>query len=129
LTEFVIPGDPIPKGRPRFNPATGHAHTPTRTKDYENWVGLCAKAARVRPHAGDVVVELEMRVSLTKAGHRRKIDIDNCIKAILDGLNGVAWEDDSQVRGIRARMEDVGNVGQVKITIFGEEALLPTGQN
>ena len=30
-------------------------------------------------------------------GNRRRRDLDNGIKAILDGLNGIAWADDAQV--------------------------------
>jgi len=29
-------------------------------------------------------------------------DIDNLIKTVLDGLNGVAWEDDTQVVKVEA---------------------------
>jgi Holliday junction resolvase RusA-like endonuclease len=39
--------------------------------------------------------------TVTIAAHysdRRSRDIDNVAKSILDGLNGVAWQDDSAVR-------------------------------
>lgn len=28
---------------------------------------------------------------------RRKHDIDNCLKAVLDSMSGILWEDDSQI--------------------------------
>jgi Holliday junction resolvase RusA-like endonuclease len=36
-------------------------------------------------------------------------DIDNLIKAILDGLNGIAWQDDTQVVKIIAERLVAGN--------------------
>jgi Holliday junction resolvase RusA-like endonuclease len=32
----------------------------------------------------------------------KKPDIDNVVKAVLDGLNGVAWKDDKQVTSLMA---------------------------
>lgn len=32
---FVIDGQPVGKGRPRFVRATGHTYTPDKTKEYE----------------------------------------------------------------------------------------------
>lgn len=67
---------------------------------------------------GDLCVEIRMAVSLTKAGHRRQADIDNCVKSILDGLNGIAWEDDAQVRRLVVDMEDVNaETGEVEVII------------
>jgi Holliday junction resolvase RusA-like endonuclease len=34
--------------------------------------------------------------------YTHKPDTDNCIKSVLDGANGVAYEDDAQVTTIRA---------------------------
>ena len=34
---FIVPGEVIPKGRPRFT-RSGHAYTPKRTTDYETKV-------------------------------------------------------------------------------------------
>lgn len=37
--EFTVPGIPVGKGRPRFT-KDGHAHTPGKTREYENKVVL-----------------------------------------------------------------------------------------
>jgi len=43
----------------------------------------------------DKELEIEMKLYF---GDRRKHDGDNCCKAICDSLNGVAYNDDSQIR-------------------------------
>ena len=41
---FVVPGKPVPKGRPRLG--KGHVYTPKKTKDYEKKVAMVALQAR-----------------------------------------------------------------------------------
>ena len=40
MIEFVIPGEPRGKGRPRFS-KSGHAYTPSETVAYEKLVRAC----------------------------------------------------------------------------------------
>lgn len=89
-TSFVILGTPIPKARPRVY--RGRAVTPPRTLHYEALVKLAAKAARVRPTDARVAISLAFFQPTL-----RRCDLDNLAKAVLDGLNGVAYLDDSQV--------------------------------
>jgi crossover junction endodeoxyribonuclease RusA len=95
--EFVVHGQPVPKGRPRFG--VGRAFTPKRTREWETWVRRAASAAihfdhprREWPTKANVNLEL----GFWFADARRR-DIDNAAKAILDAGNGVLWVDDSQV--------------------------------
>ena len=107
-------GDPVGKGRPRFTKG-GRAYTPKRTKDYE---------ARVRkayiesngPYFGKqpVSVCITMHFQIPKSVSKKKRaamigapclkrpDVSNCWKAIEDGCNGVAFEDDAQIAEIHA---------------------------
>lgn len=48
---------------------------------------------------GTAVVVTPMRNDVKIA---LRADIDNLIKTVLDGLNGVAWEDDTQVVKVEA---------------------------
>lgn len=104
-TNFVVFGQPIPKARPRMA-QSGHVFTPKRTLDYERRVMLCARQAGLRrPCAGAVSVTLHLFVA-----NRRRADIDNIAKSILDGLNGIAYADDSQVADLRvSRSFDASN--------------------
>jgi crossover junction endodeoxyribonuclease RusA len=88
--KFTVPGIPVPKERPRFG--RGRVYTPEKTVAYERKVRFYAAAARVRPIDGDVALTLAIYLP-----DRRRRDMDNIEKAIKDALNGVAYEDDSQV--------------------------------
>jgi Holliday junction resolvase RusA-like endonuclease len=96
--EFEVPGDPVPKARPRFD--GGRVHTEARTRAAEKRIGLQYLAAGGRRLAGPV----EVFCSFFRANERR-VDVDNLVKTVLDGLNHVAWTDDSQVVRIVAQKE------------------------
>lgn len=116
----VIPGNPAPKGRPRFvrHPATGRmrAITPKRTLAYEAHVRTSALAASTRwPHRnGRGPYKAEIRV-WTKTWQRR--DVDNLAKTILDACNHVLWHDDADVHHLIAtRAVDAVNP-RVELTV------------
>lgn len=100
--EFVVPGTPVSKARPRVVLRRGRVRTftPATTRSYERTVALLAQAAGARPTKSPVRVHL--RIYLPNA---RRVDIDNLAKAILDGLNGVAFADDSQVCDLRVEKD------------------------
>ena len=91
---FTIPGPAVPKGRPRVT-RTGHAYTPQRTKAYAEKVQWVAKAfAPKTPLSGPVSVRI---VEYRKGTPEARPDIDNVLKNLLDAMNGLIWQDDSQV--------------------------------
>lgn len=99
--EFDVPGSPVPKARARVSLRQGrdgqtkvHAHTPKRTASYESRVGLFARARRPRGWP----TRAEYRVSFLAALDADRGDIDNFLKSILDGAQGVLWENDKSVR-------------------------------
>lgn len=97
---FVVKGRPVPKARPRV--ARGHAYTPQRTKDYEEIVQIAYKNAGGTKFEGAVVMRISAvykapKKSMLYHNRTKKPDLDNIAKAIMDGLNGIAYEDDSQV--------------------------------
>ena len=94
MIRFTIPGPAVPKGRPRVT-RTGHAYTPQRTKAYAEKVQWIAKAfAPKTPLSGPVSVRI---VEYRKGTPDARPDIDNALKNLLDAMNGLIWQDDSQV--------------------------------
>lgn len=111
---FVVPGEPVGKGRPRIGRVGNHARmfTPAKTAQYENLIALAAQAAmRGRDLiTGPVLCELHITVAVPQSWSKKrkamalqgeilpttKPDKDNVIKAIYDGINGIVWKDDVQ---------------------------------
>ena len=101
MIKITIPGRPVPKGRPRLGVRGRRAYiyTPERTKQYEQAVGLCARAA-----VQGAALECPVAVAIDLYLHgKRRIDVDNCAKSILDGMNKIVYEDDNQVVDLRVR--------------------------
>ena len=111
MIAFSIPGNPVPKGRPRFG--GGRAYTPNRTKAYESKVRMLALQARQecrqRPLRGDVSVVIDI------CGYKRA-DIDNISKSILDACNGVLYLDDRQIQRLVASRIDADEA-RVDVTV------------
>lgn len=114
MIEFTIPGQPQGKGRPRVGRVGAQARmfTPAKTVAYEGLIAHAAQSAMAgRPMLdGPVAVELELRCQVPASWSKKKQaqalagellpttkpDIDNVVKAVFDGCNGVLWRDDVQ---------------------------------
>lgn len=104
---MIIPGNPVPKGRPRYG--KGRVYTPKKTKNFERLVASLGFLARVKsgrktPITAEKVV-MNMYFAIRETG--RIPDLDNLIKSISDALNGVWYEDDKQITIIHAIRDPV----------------------
>lgn len=101
IVRFRIDDQPVPKGRPRFDPETGHASTPERTAEYEVAVGWAYRAAAAGAYfkRGEPVAMIILVWEGPNAG-----DLDNHEKAISDALNTIAYEDDVQIEAKSSRV-------------------------
>lgn len=123
------------KQRPRFG--LGHVHTPDDTRSAEEIIANAYKGASIREHRKVVFAPQHVPVAIQvdcypkwtrnwryelpqwlrdKLPFTKKPDADNCLKTVADGLNGIAYYDDSQIiaahvykhdmeRGVREHME------------------------
>lgn len=137
---FVVHGLPVPKGRPRFRMINGHAstYTPKETTVYEDMVvraywGYCAshpdedlsmmRGAPLRidlrfylpPPNGTSKRRREMMYE-DEIKFTKRPDIDNLAKSVLDGLNGIAYDDDKQIVELHGR-KYYGAMPRVEIEI------------
>lgn len=132
---FEIPGDPVAKARPRAAMVGGHArlYTPAKTEKYEARVAVFGQQAMAgrAPLEGALALSVvalfpipaswpKKRQAAARAGtelHTKKPDLDNVIKAIKDGLNGIVWGDDSQVAVFRECIKGYSDTPLVKVTV------------
>lgn len=124
---FVVDVDPVPTARPRLSRAKGghtHAYTPIKSKMYQERVGKAFQQAIKDVEFNEDLkrskcyIDVKFFFAIPKTINRYKLkkkeqqqfygkhnvfrpDIDNLLKSILDGLNGIAFEDDCQVALIR----------------------------
>lgn len=106
---FLFSLEPVAKGRPRFS--RGQVYNPFKTKRYEQHVAVVAAAqmSGIAMIEGPIHAKIRFifkrKKSVKRIHHTIRPDLDNLIKAILDGLNGIAFKDDAQVCSISAIKE------------------------
>lgn len=131
---FTVPGVPVGKGRPRFT-KDGHAHTPQKTREYENKVVQCWQCQSGKGFAAGVPLKAEIngyfpipkslskkrRAALDGTPHIKRPDADNVAKAILDALNGHAYNDDSAIASLTVWKYQTTGASRVEVTIEEEK--------
>lgn len=110
MIAIVIPGEPKGKGRPRLGRAS--TYTPEDTVKYENLVKVCymdqaknlkldgeLKATIIAYYSIPKSTSKKKRLEMVEERIRptKKPDLDNVAKIVLDSLNKVAFDDDSQI--------------------------------
>jgi Holliday junction resolvase RusA-like endonuclease len=131
---FMVYGEPVAKGRPKFARRGNfvHAYTPAKTKTYEEEVHYMAKVAMgaSKPLEGAVEAFIHITHSVpasyskkrreaclaNKEKHLKKPDCDNTAKAVIDGMNGVVMKDDSQITSLHIT-KVYGEIGKVEVLV------------
>ncbi len=131
---FFVPGVPIPKARPRMTRA-GHTYTPAKTKGYEALVrrecllAMKGQAPMQQPLLLSAIFYLKLpeswplwKKAAALSGHLvpdGKPDLDNMLKAVCDAMNGIAYDDDSQVVCLDNIYKVYSDKVGVKIFLYG----------
>lgn len=131
--QFVANIEPHGKQRARTVMRGGYAHsyTPKETVEFERaiaWAYKNAAKGAQMPEGTALKADMVFYMPIPKSTgkrlaerlvgkwHTKRGDIDNMVKSVLDGLNGVAYKDDGQVASIRAR-KVYGGEPRVEVTI------------
>jgi Holliday junction resolvase RusA-like endonuclease len=91
--EFWVDGKPVPKQS--FRAKYGRkGYTPQRVKDWQKLISENAMIAMQGREMFSGLIGVSMKFNLHDKRHR---DLDNLSKCVLDGLEGVVFENDNQV--------------------------------
>ena len=101
---FEVLGDPVPKARARTVRKGGRtwSFTPKNVAQWEKLVKGEAEKHFTEPFTGPVALTIGFHMRRPKSRRKENYvettpDLDNLEKAVLDGLNGVAYPDDRYV--------------------------------
>lgn len=129
IASFAIDGEPVSKSRARFTKrgSKTFAYTPEKTKAGEERVAWAYRASvKGVPSDPEIAYRVEARFF---NGTRQRRDVDNMVKLVLDGLNGVAWIDDNQVTQIEASKSYVAKAdARTEVRVYEVGRLEPPKQ-
>ena len=131
---FQVETTPVGKGRPKFARRGKFVsiYTPTKTREYEDLIREAAKQAMGNqeplktPVAAYIYITVPIPQSYSKKRFKdcldglerpcKKPDCDNVMKAFLDAMNGIVYDDDSQVVSLHGT-KVYGTIGMVEVLV------------
>lgn len=139
----TLEGEIVGKGRPTFSTRGGvkRAITPAKTRTFEKYVSLMTRQVFKEPFKKPVKVKILVKKKPPKSWSKKKQreaiageiaatakpDLDNYAKSILDGMNGIAWIDDSYIVELLQRKEYAEEDGaEIRISEIEKEPAYPT---
>ena len=105
----------VPLERARHT-KTGRTYTPPRSVAYQRHVKSCAALAVLRAPWWRLHHRYSVGIDLYPAT-RRRADVDNHAKQILDGMNGAVWDDDSQIDELHIIRHWDGSAPRVVVSV------------
>ena len=121
--KIVIDGQPRSKARPRFT-GSGKVYSDATQRAHEELIAWSFRSAVSTP----LTVSVEMDMVFYRSDQQR-IDLDNLVKAVLDGANGICFVDDVQVVAIAARIELDRDRPRTEIVVRERETSMPRGDS
>ena len=117
---FFVPGEPVAQGRPRMTTINGHPrmHDAPKSAEFKALVSMIANREMngSSPMEASVAIVITVHKPVPQSWSKKRQkealsgeirptgrpDIDNYIKYVLDGCNGIIFKDDSQVTYVTA---------------------------
>lgn len=92
--EFEIFTRPMSVNRYYATTRTGQFHTTNEGKAYKEGIraGLAELGEAFTKFSGFIKLDIQL-----KYGRKRRLDVDNCLKPLLDSLEGYLYDNDSQI--------------------------------
>ena len=130
--KFSIAGNPVAKERPRKG-KYGNFYTPAKTRKFENFIKLVALQHFDKPLDCPIKIHIKFKIKrpkylIWKTKPMPEVpcttkDLDNMIKSVLDGMEGVAYHNDSQIYSIIAEKvyHAGGDKAETIIEIFWDD--------
>ncbi|HAR46102.1 MAG TPA: hypothetical protein DCS05_08010 [Nitrospiraceae bacterium] len=113
LIAFFVEGEPRPKQSFRVA-GHGRGFTPARVKAWQT--DVACEAQRAMREIGRFNEPFDMRLLVVRLifflGDHRRVDLDNLSKAVLDGLNGICYDDDRQIVELKLKKTVVSDKNQ-----------------
>jgi Holliday junction resolvase RusA-like endonuclease len=134
MLTYMVEGNPVGKGRPKFARRGNFVstYTPTKTRDYEDLIKDAARKAIGSNELIETPVTVAIYITVpipqsyskkrTEAcltGSERPIkkpDIDNVAKCFLDAMNDIVYKDDTQVLTLHVT-KVYGTIGMVEVMV------------
>jgi crossover junction endodeoxyribonuclease RusA len=101
--DFFVPGRPVPQGSKSVSRAGFLYESSKALKPWRKAIAAGAPEGHLMPRNVPAYVYLEFIMPRPKATPKvtppavKRPDLDKLIRAVLDALTGVIWQDDSQV--------------------------------
>lgn len=135
---FVVHGEPVAQGRPKFTTRGGfaRAYDPPKSKHYKQTVACVATEAMNgrEPFKGACNMLLRAFFAMPKSMHRRrtptaatrkttKPDISNVVKGVEDAISGIVYEDDNLLYSVAAEKwwAAQGEQASVQVSVWEEK--------
>jgi len=134
MLTYMVEGNPVGKGRPKFARRGNFVstYTPTKTRDYETLIKEAAQKAMGSTELLEtpVTVAIYITVPIPQSYSKKRIeaclkgserpikkpDIDNIAKCFLDAMNEIVYKDDTQVLTLHIT-KVYGTIGMVEVMV------------